>query len=59
MALLNNLSNFDRNLIEDDSSDSDEEIATIKTIMVKNPFFSRDKTIINNKLNKLIYLNQK
>lgn len=59
LQLKSNLSILDRDLSDDDSSDSDNELPIQKNLMITNPFFSREKMIINNKFTKFINLNQK
>ena len=60
LQLTKDLSIFDRNLTESDNeSDSDEELVINQNISVKNPFFSREKVIVNDKFCKIIDIHNK
>ena len=63
MTLRSKLSDLDRNISEDNTesdNDSEDEITNIESdVIITNPFFSRNKIIINNKYCKIINLNQK
>lgn len=59
LQLHNHLSVLDRDLTDDNTTDSEDEIQIKHNLMITNPFFSREKMIINNTFCKLIDLNQK
>jgi len=60
LQLNKDMSILDRNLLESDNeSDSDEEIDLKTNISIKNPFFSREKIIVNDSFYKIIDMNNK
>ena len=62
MSLLSN-SELDRDIIDSDNESEQDHIEVSdskkETIMIKNPFFSRDKIIVDNYISKILNLNQK
>ena len=62
MSLLSN-SELDRDIIDSDNESEQDHIEVSDSkkekIMIKNPFFSRDKIIVENYISKILNLNQK